>query len=301
MRKLITVINALLFLFPYLVLAQIDSSKIKIEQIENSLIYQKGIIDFNSCKAKLTVPSGFRFLDAKQSRYVLSDLWGNPIDSSILGLLVPENRGVLAFNSWVFTISFDDIGYVKDNDAEKIDYDELLKNLQKETNEANPQRVNLGYKPIDFIGWASKPYYDKDKKVLHWAKELKFGTDSIKTLNYNLRVLGKNGVFVLNAVATMNELNDVKPTINKVLSSIEFEKGSTYFDFNPKVDKVAAWTIGGLVAGKILAKVGFFALFAKFFKLIAIAVAGAATAIWKFFTGKKKKKKELPESTENIE
>ncbi|MCE1198027.1 MAG: DUF2167 domain-containing protein [Marinilabiliales bacterium] len=267
------------------------------------MVYQKGEINFETCKAKLSVPSGFRYLDAKQSKFVLSDLWGNPVDSTILGLLVPEDRGVLAQNSWAFTINFEDIGYVKDNDAESIDYDELLKNLQKETKEANPSRVNRGYQPINLVGWASKPYYDKEKKVLHWAKELKFGSDSVSILNYNLRILGKEGVFVLNAVATMNVLADVRPTIDKVLSSITFEKGSSYFDFDPKVDKVAAWTIGGLVAGKVLAKVGFFALFAKFFKIIAIAVVGAATAIWRFIRGKnakpaEKKPLEIEESNQ---
>ena len=227
-------------------------------------------------------------MDAEQSRYVLSDLWGNPVDSSILGLLVPADRGVLEPNSWVFTLTFDEIGYVKDNDAEDIDYEDLLKQMKKDFEDANPERERLGYQPIEFIGWASNPYYDKEKKVLHWAKELKFGTDSMNTLNYNLRVLGKDGVFVLNAVATMRELNDVKPNIDKVLQSVDFEKGSTYSDFNPDIDKVAAWTIGGLVAGKVLAKVGFFAVIAKFGKFIIIGLIAVGAAIWRFIAHKKK-------------
>jgi uncharacterized membrane-anchored protein len=61
-----------------------------------------------------------------------------------------------------------------------------------------------------------------------------------------------------------------------------------YSDFNPEIDNVAAWTIGGLVAGKVLAKVGFWALLLKFWKLILIAIAGAGGAFWRFFTGRKK-------------
>ncbi len=72
---------------------------------------------------------------------MLSDLWGNPEDSTILGLLVPENKGVLESGSWVFTLSFDPIGYVKDDDAEDIDYDELLEQIQEETKEGNAHRV----------------------------------------------------------------------------------------------------------------------------------------------------------------
>lgn len=278
---------------------QADSARIKIENIEKSLNYQTGTIEFNSCNAKLKVPDGFRFLDSNQSRYVLSDLWGNPVDSTVLGLLVPINRGILEPNSWVFTISFEEIGYVKDDDAEEINYEELLTNLQKETKESNAERVKLGYEPIEIIGWASKPFYDKDKKVLHWAKEAKFGQDSVNVLNYNLRVLGRKGVFVLNAVASMSELNDVKPNIDKVLASIEFDQGSSYFDFDPKIDNVAAWTIGGLVAGKILAKVGFIAIIAKFGKLIALGLIAAGTAAWKFIRGRRKKQTEYNKQIES--
>jgi len=47
-----------------------------------------------------------------------------------------------------------------------------------------------------------------------------------------------------------------------------------YEDFDSSVDEVAAWTIGGLVAGKVLAKVGFFAIFLKFGKIIVLSLLG---------------------------
>lgn len=290
MRKILL---AILFFFRISLFSyaqEIDSTQIQIDQIEKSLKYKTGIINLESGNAKITVPKGFKYLDKEQSNYVLEDLWGNPKDSSILGLLVPENYGVLGDKSWVFTISYDEMGYVKDDEAEDIDYDELLKEQQKEFLAENPERVKLGYQPIEFIGWASHPFYDNDKKVLHWAKELKFGEDSINTLNYNLRVLGRKGVFMLNAVASMSELNEVKANINKVIGAVKFNEGSKYSDFDPDVDQVAAWTIGSLVAGKVLAKVGFFAVILKFWKLIAIGLAAFGGTIWKFFGGKSRKK-----------
>ena len=57
----------------------------------------------------------------------------------------------------------------------------------------------------------------------------------------------------------------------------------------PDVDEVAAWTIGGLVAGKILVKAGLLAGLLKFWKLIAIGLVGASTFIWKFIRGKKRR------------
>lgn len=293
MEKMKSTVIALMFLtLSFNLLAQIDSIGLSVERIEKSLEYQSGTISFPSCNAKLNVPKGFRFLNSEQAKYVMSDLWGNPVDSTLLGLLVPENRGVLESNSWVFTLCFDKIGYVKDDDAEDIDYTEMLEQIQKETKEGNPERVKLGYSTVEIIGWASSPYYDKDKKVLHWAKEAKFGTDTVNTLNYNLRILGKDGVFMLNAVSSMQGFKEVKSTIDDVLASITFDKGSSYFDFDPKIDNVAAWSIGGLVAGKVLAKVGFFAIIAKFAKVIIFALMGFGAAFWRFITGKKDKKKD---------
>jgi len=282
-----------LVLFSFTNKAQVDSAQLRVDEIENSLKYQTGTIELQSGGAKINTPKGFRFLDGTQSRYVLSDLWGNPPDSSVIGMLVPENSGVLQMESWAFTISYDEMGYVKDDDAADIDYDDLLKEQQEEFRTENPEREKQGYQPIDFIGWASHPFYDKDKKILHWAKELKFGEDSLHTLNYNLRVLGRKGIYMINAIATVNQLSEVKTHIDAVLGSVQFKEGNKYSDFNPDVDNVAAWTIGGLVAGKILAKVGFFALILKFWKLIALALVGAGAAIRKFLKGKKNKEKEF--------
>ncbi len=140
------------------------------------------------------------------------------------------------------------------------------------------------------IGWASKPFYDKTNKVLHWAKELKFGDDAdVNTLNYEVRILGRKGVLSLNAVATMNELQMVKNDIQKVLAIPSFTKGNTYAEFDSKVDDVAAWTIGGLVAGKVLAKAGILALLLKNIKLVVLAVVAAGGVVWRFITGRRKK------------
>jgi uncharacterized membrane-anchored protein len=145
------------------------------------------------------------------------------------------------------------------------------------------------------MGWASQPFYDSERKVLHWAKELRFSdSDGENTLNYNVRVLGRKGVLVLNAIGGMSQLPAIKKDINGVLGMVSFSPGSKYSDFDPGVDEVAAWTIGGLVAGKVLAKVGMFAVLAKFWKLILIGLIGAGSWFWKLFKKKKEDKELLP-------
>lgn len=299
MRLLNVGLIAMLFCTSSLLAQTEDSIVFDMSQLEEKFTYQTGKIEFTNEHAFLNVPKGFKFLDAQQSIYVLTELWGNPPDSSILGMLVPANGKLLDDNSWVFTIQFEEIGYVEDDDADDIDYDDLLEDLQKETLESNPARIQAGYSKIELIGWAAAPYYDKDKKVLHWAKELKFDENETHTLNYNLRVLGKDGVFFINAISGMQALPQVEASMEEIVSCVSFEKGNTYFDFDPEVDQVAAWSLGGLVAGKVLAKAGLLAGLAKFGKVILFGLIAAVSAAWKFITGKKSKKEEETTTPEN--
>jgi uncharacterized membrane-anchored protein len=267
-----------------------DSVKLYFDSLEATFNYQHGEIKLDDGIGTLNVPEGFRYLDSKQAAYVIHDLWGNPHGEGTLGMIVPENIGITDESSWAFIITYDEMGYVKDDDAGDIDYDELLKEMQSDAASANAERMKEGYESISIVGWAAKPYYDSEKKVLHWAKEIKFGETDGTTLNYNVRILGRKGVIVLNAVASMNELPDVQQNIDPVLASISYADGNKYADFNPDMDEVAAWTIGGLVAGKVLAKAGILALLLKNIKLIALAIGGVATAIWRWT----KKKTETP-------
>jgi uncharacterized membrane-anchored protein len=265
-----------------------DSTEINIATIEKSMKYETGTIKLSSGNASLYVPKGFKYLNAEQTQYVLSDLWGNPEDTTVLGALVPENKGVLDGDSWLFTITYDGMGFVKDDDAKDVDYDDLLSEIKEDAQNYNEERKKAGFETVEIIGWASTPFYDESKKVLHWAKEIRFeSSEGDNTLNYDLRVLGRKGVYIVSAVATMKQLPEVKKNINNVISSIHFDKGETYADFDSSTDSVAAWTIGGLVAGKVLAKVGFFAILAKFGKFIFVGLIALWAALKKFVFGKK--------------
>ena len=289
MKQLI--ISIAFALFSFVSHAQIDSAQAFIDSLESSLNYQHGEIQLGGSIGTLNVPQSFRYLDAAQSRFVLEDLWGNPQDSSVLGMIVPQDRGMLADDAWAFIITYDEMGYVKDDDAGEIDYDELLGEMKADAVTENEYRQSAGYEPIEIVGWASKPFYDADQKVLHWAKEIKFGENPFNTLNYNVRILGRKGVLVLNAVSSMNELPQVQASIAPVLSSFTYAHGLKYSDFDPNLDEVAAWTIGGLVAGKVLAKAGILAVILKYLKFILIGLAAGGSALWKWY----KRKTTLPD------
>lgn len=260
------------------------------DSVEKAMKYETGTIELSNKVARLNVPASFKFINAEQSKYVLTELWGNPPRTDILGMLFPKEGGPLTDNSYAFVITYDELGYVKDDDADKINYDDLLKQMQKEETEENKARKAEGYGNIHMVGWAAKPFYDKNNKVLHWAKNLQFEGNDENTLNYEVRILGRKGVLSLNAVATLSQLDSVKKDIDKVLAMPAFNDGLAYKDFDSKTDNVAAWTIGGLVAGKVLVKAGLWAVIVKFlaasWKFILIGLVAAWAGIKKFF-GKK--------------
>ncbi len=265
-----------------------------LDSIENSYTFQKGEIELRNGMGKIIIPEGFKYLDIPQSEQVLTELWGNPKSPDLtLGLILREEQTIINDIGYVFNIQYDEIGYVEDDDADDIDYAELLESMQEETEAYNKERSELGYETVDVVGWAAEPFYDDQRKILHWAKEIKFGTNEENTLNYNIRVLGRKGVIVLNAVGGITDLAYVQNDLENVLGIVKFNEGYKYTDFNPDIDEIAAWSLGGLVAGKILAKVGVFAFLLKFWKIIAIGGAGVFGTFWKKFKSNNKKEEEV--------
>jgi uncharacterized membrane-anchored protein len=123
---------------------------------------------------------------------------------------------------------------------------------------------------------------------LYWAKELKFGDDPEHTLNYNIRLLGRKGVLVLNFIAGISQKTYIESHLNEVLAMAEFNQGQRYEEFNPSMDKVAAYGIGALVAGKVIAKTGLIAAGLIFLKKFGVLIlVGGAAAIGRFFKSKK--------------
>ena len=260
------------------------------------LQYRQGKITVEGGIAALNVPSTFKYLDSKDAKKVLVEAWGNPPESAegVLGMLVPAKVDPLAENGWAMIITYDEDGYVKDDEAEKIDYGKLLKEMQESTAQSSKERVEAGYGSMELVGWATPPRYDKAAHKLYWAKELKFGESKENTLNYDIRALGRRGVLVVKAVAGKSQLAAVESEIPKVLGIVEFNEGHKYTDFVPGADKVAAYGVGALIAGKLAAKVGFFKwivplLFASK-KLLVVglaAIGGAGAKLFQKFFGKK--------------
>ncbi|MEH6471808.1 MAG: DUF2167 domain-containing protein [Halopseudomonas sp.] len=255
------------------------------KSIWDSLDRQTGEIALADGVATLSVPENFYYLPPADAEKVLVEVWGNPPGGTTLGMLFPEQYTPFDEDAWGVTIGYEEEGYVSDENADSIDYDELLQQMKDDIRDASDERVTQGYEKIALVGWAERPHYNSAAKKMYWAKELAFGDSPDHTLNYNIRVLGRKGVLVLNFVASMPQLQEINGNLDPVLSMANFDAGNRYQDFDPDIDEVAAYGLGALVAGKVLAKTGFLAVLLlglkKFWIIGAIALYGGFKALFR--------------------
>lgn len=259
-------------------------------QFNAALHYQNGDVAVAGAHATLHLDGGFRYLAPADTRRVLEELWGNPPDADVLGMLVPGGMEITDDNSWAVVLSYSDDGFVSDEEAAKIDYSEMLKTMQEETAAANEERKQAGYGSVDLVGWASPPRYDAEQKKLHWAKELSFSGADTHTVNYDIRALGRGGYLSMNAVGGMGDLANIQQGMQRVLHMVEFDSGHRYADFDEGTDKVAGYGLAALVAGAAATKMGLFAklgvLLLSLKKFAVLLLAGAGALLKKLF-GKK--------------
>jgi len=256
----------------------------------DGLHFQTGTIAVPDADAHFRLGPQFRFLGKEDSRKVLEEMWGNPPDDSVLGMLVPTSASLAGPDGWAVVVTFSDDGYVSDEDATKIDYDDLLKQLKDDTESANDERKRAGYPAVHMLGWAVPPRYDSATKKLYWAKEASFDGESEHTLNYDVRVLGRRGYMSLNAIAGMTQLQQVQAGMQQLLPTAEFDPGARYADYDSSTDKLAGYGLAALIGGGIAAKTGLLAklgvMLLAMKKFLIFIVAGIAAFVRKLFGGK---------------
>jgi uncharacterized membrane-anchored protein len=270
-------------------------SKITAAQFLASLHFQDGKITLPAGIATLNLPANFHYLPPADTEKLLVQGWGNPPGpetSKTLGMIVPTNVDPLSPEGWAVVVTYDKDGHVKDNDADSINYTDLLKDMKESTAEGNKERKEHGYAPMTLVGWAEAPHYDKTQHKLYWAKQLHTDGGGADALNYNVRVLGREGVLVLNAVASVAQIAQIKSEMQNVTVFTDFTPGNRYADFDGKTDKVAEYGLAALVAGGVAAKLGvfgkLFAILLAFKKIILLGFAACASWVYKLFGRKKK-------------
>jgi uncharacterized membrane-anchored protein len=244
------------------------------------LTKRTGTVQLSQAKVTLNLGDRFYYLDAQDSRKVLVDAWGNPPEaaSDVLGMILPVGMSPLDEDNWGAVLTFEGTGYVPDKDARKLNYDKLLDQMRKGEDEGNTERQKQGFSTVHLVGWAQPPAYDASRHSLIWARDLKFSDAKEDIVNYDVRVLGREGVFSMNIVAGASVIGPVKAAGDALQSVAAFNPGARYADYQ-KGDKKAAYGLGGLIlagAGIVAAKkIGILAFVFLFMKKGAVVLIAA--------------------------
>ena len=92
----------------------------------------------------------------------------------------------------------------------------------------------------------------------------------------------------MNFIAGMDQLDNVEAAVPDVLGMVNFTEDNRYSDFDPKIDTVAAVGIGGLIAGKVMAKTGLLAMGVVLLKKFGVVLLLPLLGLKRLFTGKGK-------------
>jgi len=239
--------------------------------------------------AQLELPEGYSFANPDDARTILQSM-GNRPSGNELGLLIPNAED----QDWFIVFSWQPLGYVKDDDKDKIDADALLESIREGTEEGNAWRKENNIPALHVVGWAEPPRYDERTHNLVWAT-LAESEGGGRSVNYNMRLLGRHGMVSAILVEDPELLARTKPFAYAAMDKFSFKPGSMYSEWKPG-DKVAEYGLTALVAagaGATAAKLGLFGFLAKLFAKAgkalvfgAVALVAAFGKMWNAIRGK---------------
>lgn len=262
------------------------------EESEIQWIEGPAIVDLGKNLAQLDMSDAYLFADADDTRAVMQYL-GNPPSNAEVGMIIPNSED----GNWFIVFEYSDVGYVRDDDSDRIDAAAILESYRTGTEAANEERVKMGATPIHVTGWYEEPFYNPETHNLTWAMMLE-DDEKMQTVNYNIRVLGREGYMSAVLVADPAALTALKPELAGIVSSFSYKPGSRYAEY-VQGDKLAKFGLTALIAGGAGAaavKLGLFQALAKFWKAIVVGLLAFFGAIWKFLKGIFVREEKLPMS-----
>lgn len=285
-----TVLAALaMFLLPVAALAQDAESAAQTEWKAALAAARKAKVDGPSDvkladQATLKLPKGFVYIPSAEGKRLLAAM-GNRVGNNILGLIFPDSEA-----QWFMVMQFHKTGFIKDDDAKDWKADELLESIRKGTVASNKERRTRNLPEVEVVGWVEAPLYDAANHRLVWSlasREKNEPAGAERGINYNTYALGREGYISMNLVTGMRTIETEKPVARMLLSSLDYNDGKRYTDFNSATDHVAEFGLAALIGGAAAKKLGLFAVlaafFAKFAKVIGIAVIALGAGFMKMF------------------
>jgi uncharacterized membrane-anchored protein len=224
--------------------------------------------------AEIKVPEDYQFA-AQDDTIKLMELMQNPTNGDEQGLIMP------AGGKWFVLFEYDPTGYVKDDEKNDLNADEMLKSIRMGTEQSNNERRKRGWSTMEIIGWEQRPRYDTETNNLVWA--IRGVSEGAPVINYNTRRLGRGGVMSVALVVPPTQLSKTIPTFNDLMKGFSFSAGQRYSEFRSG-DKVAEYGLTALVTGgaaAVAVKTGMFKWLWKACVAGVVALGAAIKAIFR--------------------
>ena len=241
--------------------------------------------------AQIQVPKGFKFTGIEGTKK-FEELLQNPVDGKELGVMIPDLKDKDDSEGfWFVLFEFDPIGYVKDGEQANLNaqtISTILDSIRQGTESSNQERRRRGWPTLSIVGWEKQPFYDPSSHNLVWGirgSSMEDGKPSY-SINYNTRILGREGVLSANLVVDPNQLKAIVPTYEKLVTGVSFKPDKNYAAFRAG-DKIAEYGLIALMTGgaaAVAVKTGFLTKFLKPILVgIVVAFGAVAKAIKSFF------------------
>lgn len=234
-------------------------------------------------ESRLSVPDGCGFTDATGARQFMIAT-ENPPSGNELGVLLCDMSEADG-DEWFVVFSFDESGYVKDDDAAELDADAILASMREGNEIGNRERAKQGWATLNITGWAKPPYYDLQSNNLTWA--LAATSEGHGVVNHSVRLLGRGGVMHADLVVAPENLTSTLPAFDKIIGTHAFVEGRRYSEWKPG-DKVAEYGLTALVAGGAVAVAAKSGILAKLGKFIVIGIVAIGAWLKSLFSRKPK-------------
>ena len=219
--------------------AQVVTTQQEAESFYASLYRQSdAAIDVAGGRMHIDVSSEFDFLESADAARLFIAMGNSPeVANALEGALMPAGVNPLYAGGWAASIEFDAVGRVEEDDS-SLSFPEVLYGLRD-------RQSRWG---VDVAGWVEPPYYERANHTLYSAFEL--ASPQGNAVNYQMHMLGRDGVLIVNIVAPMEDADLVRIAAPRLRDLFYYHDGSRYEDYLDG-ELLAANTLAGLLSGEL--------------------------------------------------
>ncbi|QGM98717.1 DUF2167 domain-containing protein [Methylocystis parvus] len=202
-------------------------------------------------RATMWLPAGRVFLPL-ETAHKLAQEAGLEWRPGVQGMVAPAGGKL----EWLAPVELLDDGYIKTGEPDSLEPGKLLTAFEASLPEVNAQRVHAGQPPVALDGWLIAPAID-DKRRLSACVNISTQNDQNgldKFFNCESWALGRQGAIKVGLADGGEGAERLKDEAASLASTIVYDRGKAYEDFDAAADKVAPYVAGDLLTRDVSAK-----------------------------------------------